>query len=251
MTTIPKLIIPSGVLPPANVTAFLYEPQSYVPMAEVVARVVPNNKPVMDIANLLLQIVPHCFLELAGRNLAKRASSQLKEFKAELADLSDRLFDLPGKAEAAISIAMLWNNQIACAMLDVAELPYGTLAPEIERLWIRLKRLHDVIPPDLDAAPSKPGRTAETHIDEFLKVLKTVWKQQTNSPPDIPRHYGHTEEFVGDFLDFAWAAIELAGKYPNSEKLRLPHSKNALGERLARKNRTKIPRRRGGIIPRV
>jgi hypothetical protein len=46
-------------------------------------------------------------------------------------------------------------------------------------------------------------------------------------------------EFVGDFLDFAWAAVELGRKLPNSEKLRLPHNKNALGERLARKNRTK------------
>jgi hypothetical protein len=70
-------------------------------------------------------------------------------------------------------------------------------------------------------------------------VLKTVWKQQTNSPPDIPRHQGITEEFVGDFLDFAWAAVELARKLPTSEKLGLPHSKNALGERLARKNRAK------------
>src|SRR5262245_4538685 len=134
MTTIPKLIIPSGVLPTANVTAFLYEPQSYVPMAKVVARVVPNHPPITEIANLLLQVVPpHCFPELAGRNIAKRASSELKEFKAELADLSDRLADLPRKAEAALSIAMLCNNQIAGAMWDVAELPYGTLAQEIER----------------------------------------------------------------------------------------------------------------------
>ena len=115
----------------------------------------------------------------------------------------------------------------------------STLAQEIETLWIRLKRLHDVIPTDLDAAPSKSGRTTETHLDEFLRVLKTVWKQQTNSPPDIPRHNGITEEFVGDFLDFAWAAVELARKLPNSKKLRLSQSKNALGERLARKNRTK------------
>ena len=239
MTTIPKLIIPSGVLP-ANVTA-LHEPQSYVPMAEVVARVVPDHPPIMEIANLLRRVVPHCFFELAGRNIAKRASSQLKEFKAELADLADRLPDLPRKAEAAFDIATLWNNQIACAIWDAAELPYGTLAQEIETLWIRLKRLHDIIPLDLDAAPSKLGRTAETHLDEFLKVLKTVWKQQTNSPPDIPRHQGFTEEFVGDFLDFAWAAVELARKLPNSKKLGLPHSKNALGERLARKNRTKSP----------
>jgi hypothetical protein len=208
-------------------------------MAEVVARVVLNHPPVLEIANLLLQVVSHCFLELAGRNIAKRASSQLKEFKAELANLSDRLPDLPRKAEAAIGIATLWNNQIAIAIWDVVEPPFGTFEQEIETLLVRLKRLHDVIPPDLDAAPSKPGRTAETHLDEFLKVLKTVWKQQTNSPPDIPRHQGITEEFVGDFLDFAWAAVELARKLPTSEKLGLPHSKNALGERLARKNRAK------------
>src|SRR5215831_4370086 len=107
MTTIPKLTIPSGVVP-ANVTAF-NEPLSYVPMAKVVASVVPDPAPVMEIANLLLQVVPHCFLELAGRNIAKRASSALKEFKAELADLSDRLPDLQRKYEAAIGIAMLWN----------------------------------------------------------------------------------------------------------------------------------------------
>jgi hypothetical protein len=208
-------------------------------MAKVVARVVSNHPPVIEIASLLLQVVPHCFLELAGRNIAKRASSQLKEFKAELADLSDRLPDLPGKAWAAINIAMLWNNQIASAIYNVAEPPYGTLAQVIETLWILLKRLHDVIPSDLDTAPSKPGRAAQTHVDEFLKVLKTVWKQQTNLPPDIPRHRGITEEFVGDFLDFAWAAVELARKLPDSKKLGLPLSKNALGERLARKNRAK------------
>jgi hypothetical protein len=242
MTTTPKLIIPNGVLL-ANDTAFLYEPLSYVPMAKVVARVVPNHPPLMEIANLLQQVVPHCFLELAGRNIAKRASSELKAFKAELANLSDRLADLPRKAKAAIGIAMAWNNEIASALILVAEPlaepPYGALAQEIEMLRITLKRLHDVIQPDLDAAPSKPRRTAETHIDEFLKVLKTVWEQQTNSPPDSPRHHGITDEFVGDFLDFAWAAVELARKLPNSEKLWLPHSKNALGKRLAGKNRAK------------
>jgi hypothetical protein len=176
MTTIPKLIIPSGVLP-GNVTAFLYEPLSYVPMAKVVASVVPKNPPEMDIANLLVQVVPHCFLELAGRNLAKRASSELKEFKVELADLSDRLFDLPRKAEAAFGIAALWNNQIACAIWDTAELPYGTFAQEIEKLWVRLKRLHDAIPPDLDAAPSKPGRTAETRYPATLRHYRGVrWR---------------------------------------------------------------------------
>jgi hypothetical protein len=220
-------------------------------MAKVVARVVPNHPSEMEIANLLMQVVPHCFLELAGRNIAKRASSELKEFKVELADLCDRLPDLPRKAEAAFGIAVLWNNQIASAIFDVAGLPYGTLAQEIETLRLRLKRLHDVIPPDLDAAPSKPGRTAETHIDEFLKVLKTVWEQQTNLPPDIPRHYGITEEFVGDFLDFAWAAVELARKLPTSKKLGLPPSKHALGERLASKNRTKARKDAGRIIPRV
>ena len=238
MTPIPKLIIPSWVQP-ANDTAFLYEPRSYEPMAEVVHRVSPNHPPVMEIANLLLQVVPHSFIELAGRNLAKHRSSELKEFKAELAGLCNRLPELPGKAEAAISIAMLSNNQIFGPIFDVAKPPYGTFAQEIETLWIRLKRLHDAILPDLDAAPSTPGRPAETHLDEFLKVLKTVWKQQTNSPPDMPRHHGTTEEFVGDFLDFAWAAVELARKLATSEKLGLPQSKNALGERLARKNRAK------------
>jgi hypothetical protein len=134
---------------------------------------------------------------------------------------------------------MAWNNEIACAIIYATEPPYGALAQEIETLRITLKRLQDAIPPDLDAAPSKSGRIAETHLDEFLKVLKTVWKQQTNSPPDIPRHNGIREEFVGDFLDFAWAAVELARKLPNSKKLGLPQSRNALGERLARKNRTK------------
>lgn len=246
MTKNQKLIIPSSscVLPP-DVTASLYEPLSYVPMAEVVARVVPNHPPIMEIASLLLQgVCPHCFLELAGRDLAKRASAQLKEFKTELADLSDRLPDLRIKAEAAFGIAALWDHQIAYAIWDRAELPYGTFAHEIETLWIRLKRLHDVIP-NLDAAPSKPGRTAETHLDEFLEVLKKVWKLQTSSAPDIPRHHAITEEFVGDFLDFAWAAVELARRLPNSEKLRLPHSKNALGERLARKNRAKSDKTRG------
>jgi hypothetical protein len=207
-------------------------------MAKVVARVVPNPPPVLEIANLLVPVMPHCFLELAGGNIAKRASSQLIEFKAELADLSDRLPDLPRKAAAAIDIAMLWNSQIAVAIFNVAEAPYANFAREIETLCTRLKRLHDAIPVDFDT-PSKPGRTAETHLDEFLNVLKTLWGQQTNSPPDIPRHHGVTEEFVGDFLDFAWAAVELARKLPNSEKLRLPHSKSALGKRLARKNGAK------------
>src|SRR5262249_9297413 len=129
MTTIPKrmILISSRVLP-EGVAAFLLETQSYVPMAKVVARVVPNHPPVMDIANLLLQIAPHCFLELAGRNIAKRASSQLKEFKTELADLSDRLPGLPRKADDAFSHAMLWNSEIACAIFDAAELPYETFA---------------------------------------------------------------------------------------------------------------------------
>jgi hypothetical protein len=194
----------------------------------------------METANILLQVMPHCFVELAGRSIAKRAGSELKRFKAELADLCDRLPKLPEKADAAFSIATLWNNQIAGTIFGIAKPPFGkTFEQELETLWIWLKRLHDSIPPDLDAAHSKPGRTAEMHFDGFLKVLKTVWNQQTNSPPDIPRHHGITEEFVGDFLDFAWSAVELARKLPSSEKLGLPQSKNALGERLARKNRAK------------
>jgi hypothetical protein len=238
MTTIPKLIIPSWVQP-ENDTSFLYEPLSYVPMAEVVARVAPNHAPVMDIAGILQQVVPHCFFELAGRNLAKRASSELKAFKAELADFCDRLPDLPTRAAAAFGIATLWNREIAGAIFDAAAPASGTLEREIETLWIRLKRLHDAIPPDLDAAPSKPGRTPEKHLDEFLEVLKAVWKQQTALPADTPRHHGTTEAFVGDFLDFAWAAVELARKLPTSEKLGLPNSKNALGERLVSKNQAK------------
>jgi hypothetical protein len=245
MAGIPKLIIPSGVAPVSD-TDFLYKPESHVAMAQVVARVQPNPPPVMEIANLLLQVAPHWLLELGGRNIAKRAVAELKAFKSEVAEVTDRLADLPKKAEKAISIAMLWNNESASTIYDATDatgpLYSGqTLTEQIEKVWVRLKRLHDAIPPDLDATPSGPGRRTETHIDELLNALKCVWQHQTNLQPDIPRHHGEPDEFVGDFLDFAWEAVVLARKFPNSDKFRLPSSKNALGERLARGNRTNPP----------
>lgn len=213
-------------------------------MAEVVARVLPNPPP-LEIANLLLQVAPQCFFELGGRDIAKRAASELKELKAEAANLADRLAAFPKRAEAAISVAMLWNHQISSPMYDITEPLNGgqPLVQEIEKLWIRLRQFHDAIPPDVETVSiSKPGRTPETQIDEFLEALKSVWKKQTNLEPDTPRHRGFTDKFAGDFLDFAWAAVTLARQFPNSDKLGLPNSPNALGERLARKKRARSPK---------
>jgi hypothetical protein len=216
-------------------------------MAEAVARALPNPPQIMEVANQLLTAMPQCFLELAGRNIARRSASQLEELRTEAFRLDDRLDAFQKCAEKALGSAALWNAQIADRLYEITDPLWGkTLAQEIERLRTRLTQIRDAIPQNGGTATaSKRGRKAETHINEFLSVLKDIWKQLTNLHPAPPRHRGISGEFVGDFLDFAWAAVELARKFPNHSELGLPHSRKALGKRLASKLRAKSHKARG------
>jgi hypothetical protein len=215
----------------------LYEVGSYLAMAKVVVRALGDPPQEMEIAHLLSQMVPRAFLELTGRNIAKEADSKLKKFKADVADMAARLTDLKQRAS---SVAGLWDHRIS-AIYDILALDGGqTLPQEIDSLRLRLMRLHDAIQP----IPPK-RRKPERQIDEFLKVLRNIWKLLTDLEADVPRHHRDPDEFGGDFLDFAWAAVALARKFPNSDKLGLPVSKNALGKRLASKKRAKPPETRG------
>jgi hypothetical protein len=213
-------------------TALLSEPDAFVPMAEVVARVMSDHPPVTEIANRLVIAAPQCFLELAGRDIVRGAASALTALKEEAGELADRLAAFPRAAEAVIGTAALWNADVSAGLYEITNPLFGgpTLKQEVELLWTRLVRLCDAIPP---ATTAKPGRKTEAQINRFLDALARIWEELTGLPPDRPRHYGITEEFLGDFLDFSWAAVELGRKLPKGGELGLPIRKNALGERLA------------------
>jgi hypothetical protein len=216
-------------------TALLSEPDAFVPMAEVVARVMRDHPSATEIANRLATAAPPCFLELAGRDIARRAADQLNELRAEAGELADRLAAFPGAAEATIGTAALWNADVSAGLYEITDPFFGepTLKHQVEMLWIRLVQLRDAIPPALQAATAaKRGRKTEAQTNRFLDALARIWKELTGLPPNRPVHRRIDEQFVGDFLDFSWAAVKLGRKLPKGNELGLPSNKYALGKRL-------------------